>query len=279
MNVRIIAALTVVLFALSGCDRSETEAVATTVGKAVNSFFRAFDAVGVTNISLSTSSDVTMGYSALDGSGEWSRIFDASEASTAEDALAYIEKTCTKCAASDKSVLVPLYLRETRLPGSPHGDFDVWSVSKELFLVVEYEAGDPANITMCDFVLCDGRVLRRLVPFATLPASDQVWDCVRQSRGNPAALNNIAAMLFNDVALRSAVSPEHINFLLLMAGGAGDPIACRNLAIYYASSLATDSDKDYKRDFWLRRTSEAVQEKKKGFAPALEAREIAEWPR
>lgn len=280
MKRKTMAVLSVVVaLSMAGCNREDRQAAVETVQKAVNSVFVAFDAIGVTNISLSASSDITMGYAALDGSGELRRIFDPSEVSTAEDALAYIEKTCTPCHKSDKGILLPLYLAETRLPGSPHGDFEVWNVAKDIFLVVETEKGDPSSILMCDFVLCDGKTLRRLVPFATLPGSDTVWDCVRQSRGNPAALNNIAAMLFNDVALRSAVSAEHINFLLLMAGGAGDPIACRNLAIYYASSLATDEDKDYKRDFWLRRTSEAVQEKQQGFTPALEARTIEEWPR
>ena len=279
MNIKTMAVLSMTALLLSGCDGTDNESVSSVVEKAVNSFFVAFDAVGVTNINLATTSDITLSYSALDGSGEWRRIFDPSDAATAEDALAYIEKTCTHLGASDTGILMPLYLHETRLPGSANGDFDVWNVSKDLFLVIESEHGEPTNIIMCDFVLCDGRTLRRLVPFATLPTSDMIWDCVRQSRGNPAALNNIAAMLFNDVALRSAVSAEHINFLLLMAGGAGDPIACRNLALYYSSPLATDEDKSYKRDFWLRRTSEAVQEKQQGFTPALEARTIEEWPK
>lgn len=263
---------------VAGCDKSERQAVSDTVEKAVNAFFVAFDPVGVTNVALSASSDVTMGYSALDGSGEWRWIFEPSDVSTAEDALAYIEATCTPCAPSDKVVLIPMYLRQTRLPGSMPGDFAVWNVAKEIFLVVETERGDPSKILMCDFVLCDGRALRRLAPFAKLPTSDKLWDCIRQARSNPAALNNIAAMLFNDVALRSEVSAEHIGFYLVMAAGAGDPIACRNLAIYNASALATDADKDYKRDFWLRRTSETVQEKQRGFSPALEDRPIQDWP-
>lgn len=280
MSVKTMCALSVALALLaSGCSREDRQAAVEAVEKAVNSVFVAFDAIGVTNIALSASSDITMGYAALDGSGELRRIFDASEVSTAEDALAYIEKTCTPCDKSDKALLLPLYMNETRLPGTRHGDFEVWNVTKDVFLVLETEPGDRSAIMLCDFVICDGRTLRRLVPFATLPGSDTVWDCVRQSRANPAALNNVAAMLFNDVALRSAVSAEHINFLLLMAAGAGEPIACRNLAIYYASALATDDDKDYKRDFWLRRTSEAVQEKQKGFTPVLEPRTIEEWPR
>lgn len=279
MNVKSIAAFTLSAALLCGCDGTDKETIVSVVEKAVDSFFVAFDAVTVTNIALSTTADVTMGYAALDGSGEWRRIFDPSESATAEDALAYIEKTCERCIPSDKAFLTKMYMKEVRLPGAQVGDLEVWHVDGDIFLVVESERGNPTDIALCDFVICDGTALRRLIPFARLPASDMIWDCIRQSRSNPAALNNLAAMLFNDVAMRSAVSAEHINFLLLMAGGAGDPIACRNLAIYYASALATDNDKAYKRDFWLRRTSEAVQEKQQGFRPVLEHRIIAEWPR
>lgn len=279
MDLKTMAASALAVAFLCGCDGTDRDAVVATVEKAVNSFFVAFDAVAVTNVALSTTSDITMGYSALDGTGEWRWIFEPSEISTAEDALAYIEKTCQRCIRTDRDFLVKLYLREARRQGETTGDFEAWHVVDDIFLVVESEKGEPASIIRCDFVICDGKALRRLIPFATLPASDNVWNCVRQCRRNPAALNNLAAMLFNDVALRSAVSAEHINFLLLMAGGAGDPIACRNLAIYYASALAKDDDKDYKRDFWLRRTSEAVQEKQQGFTPLLEPRTIEEWPR
>ncbi len=276
-----IALLCAATCALAGCDKRDggkSGAEAPARGRAGN--FVAFDAASVTNIPLARTASIKLDYAALDGKGELQRILEPGDISTVEEALAYIGRTCARADENAAKTIVKLYLDETRVGGiGAENAFAVWEVAPELYLVVESAKEAAQEILMCDFVLCDGAVLRRLAPFEALPASDAIWECMRACRKNPAALNNIAAMLFNGVAMRSAVSAEHINFLLLMAAGAGEPVACRNLAKFYASSLSEDADRDYKRDFWLRRTREAVMEKNAGFAPALEPRTLEDWPR
>lgn len=283
MRVKLPYMLAFAAVVAAGCDRAAPESAPADAAsrRTASGLFAPFDAAGITNVDFTSASGMAMGYSSLDGNGEWKWIYEPSEDATAEDALAYIEKTCTACDAAEKDAIVALYLEETRLPGSleAHGDFAVWKAGDELYLVVESATDDPADVKECDFVICDGRHLRRLVPFATLPSSDKIWECARQARTNPAALNNIAAMIYNDVAKKRAVMAEHIGVLLRMAGSVAEPMACRNLAVYYASPLAKDADKDRKRDFWLRRAGEAVKVKADGLAPALKRRTVEEWPR
>ncbi len=284
---RIMVARTLAMFSLAavafaGCDGTgggASSAKSSAGERSADPSLVAFDPAGVTNVSFSAGAAATLSYSALDGTGEWLWIFEPSEFSTVEDALAYVERVCVRCESSDVAILLPLYLNETRLPGGRNGDFTFWAVSDGLFLVVENAPGGTGDVAMFDFVFCDGQTMRRLAPFAALPASDRVWDSVRQARENPAALNNVAAMLFNDVGMRSAVSLEHIGFLLRMAAGAGDPIACRNMAVLCAGAPGDAAANARKRDFWLGRASKAVSEKSNGFAPALKARPLEDWPR
>lgn len=220
----------------------------------------------------------SMDYASLDGKGLWTSLGEC--AAPPGVAEANIEKSCVRCSAAFESMLAKLYLDAVRLPGyEPEGRFAAWKVTNEVFVVIEYEDAGRTKPALCDFVLFDGIEMRHLVPFAAAPPSGRIWDSLMNAKTDPAALNNIAAMALNGVALRSAFTPEHAKALMMIAAGAGDPVACRNMAKLCEMQKPGASDRGRRRDFWLRRAAVSLRQRLEGATPKIGLLKVADWPR
>ena len=160
--------------------------------------------------------------------------------------------------------------------------YDTYSLGDDLYLMCESEGTGRMNMHSYEFVLYDGTTFRRLMPFESMPTSERIIASLREARTNPAAMNNLAAMVFNQVADHHSVSWEYVYRLLKTAADAGEPMACRNLAVLYSSSWAygfeNEDDRDGQRDIWLRRAAASAKAVNGGLKPRLEKRPLKEWP-
>lgn len=160
--------------------------------------------------------------------------------------------------------------------------YDTFSLGDDLYLMCETEGTGRMNMHSYEFVLYDGTTFRRLLPFEVMPKSERVIASLRAARTNPAAMNNLAAMVFNEVADCHSVSWEYVYQLLKAAADAGEPMACRNLAVLYSSwrthGFEKDGDRDNQRDIWLRRAAACAKAVNDGLKPRLEKRPLEEWP-
>ena len=159
--------------------------------------------------------------------------------------------------------------------------YSLWSLGDDLYLVKTEEPGGAMGMHMYWFAMADvdADVIKVLLVFDHLPESEWEIESLKQARTNPAALNNIAAMVFNHVAWHHSISTDYIEKLLLIAAAAGEPTACRNLA-----TLHSGDPYGYKRDEekmadWRARAAACARARKQGRRPKMAPLAIADWPK
>lgn len=195
------------------------------------------------------------------------------------------EKCDLGCEASVNSRIVHKYLSlfgEVENFEEELGKYSLWSLGGELYLVKTEEPGGSMGMHMYAFVMYDSQTdgFGAILPFDFLPESERAIETIRQARSRPEAMNNIAAMVLNNVAWHHCVDAEYPIKLLKLAAEAGEPVACRNLAIYYSTRCGADADARAIGEYWRRRAASCAKAKKGGLEPRL-ARPLAisEWPR
>ena len=127
---------------------------------------------------------------------------------------------------------------------------------------------------MRSYVYCldNGKMARRLVVFDYEPNERQL-ESVFAARTNPSALNNVAAMIYNEEASRGVAADEYIVKLLEMAALGGEPAACRNLAYYYGKK------KEARRSgVWAKLAGIVARRRSQRAKLGLDRRPLSEWP-
>ena len=150
--------------------------------------------------------------------------------------------------------------------------YQAWKLGDELYLLLVED--DTGRMKMRSYVYCldDGKTSRRLVVFDYEPGARQV-ESVVAARTNPSALNNVAAMIYNEEASRGVVADEYIVKLLEMAALGGEPAACRNLAYYYGKKKKTE-----RSDVWAKLAGTLARRRSQRAKLRLERRPLSEWP-
>lgn len=163
-------------------------------------------------------------------------------------------------------------------PGNRHV-YRAWKVNDEMYLLVVDYSG---RMSMRSYIYCmyDGTTAARLVQFEYPPYPKQTESALA-ARTDPAALNNIAAMLYNDEAEgRDFSREEYAESLLQMAACANEPVACLNLAFYYKESARRDKKPglEAKSRKWLEYAKIAEERRAKHGKRAMARRPLLEWP-
>lgn len=134
------------------------------------------------------------------------------------------------------------------VPKGRERPYTAQNLGSGLYEFVDYGA-DGAGRTYV-YMFMDGQTCRATPPFAFEPDSEIMAKSIIELRRNPAALNNLAAMVYNGLAKSGAYSKGYVEWLLVVASSAGEPMACRNLAIFYSDPGRGIKD-DRKRDYYL----------------------------
>ena len=150
--------------------------------------------------------------------------------------------------------------------------YQAWKLDDELYLLLDED--DSGRMRMRSYIFCldDGMTSRRLVVFGYEPSERQV-ESVIVARINPSALNNVAAMIYNEEASRGVVADEYIVKLLEMAALGGESAACRNLAYYYAAKK-----KMARSAAWFELAGTVARRRNQHAKLRLERRPVCEWP-
>lgn len=158
--------------------------------------------------------------------------------------------------------------------------YSLWHIADDLYLVKTEESGGQMGMHMYWFVMADvnADIIKELLVFDYLPDGEMEIESMKQARTNPAAMNNIAAMVFNHVAWHHSIADEYVEKLLLLAAQSGEPAACRNLAVLY-SSYPYDKEKCRQEiDYWLSRANECAMAVDAGRKTTFKPLSIYEWP-
>lgn len=194
-------------------------------------------------------------------------------------------KRCdTGCEASTNSRIVYEYLSTFSEPENYEDElerYSLWYLGEDLYVIKAEEASGQMGIHMYGFVMydADNDDFKVLLPFDSLPQDERILASLRQARTNPAAINNIAAMAYDHVAWRHSISDKYIVSLLEIAAYAGEPTACRNLAIYFGDRLLDDLDKDARRKMWLDKAFSCEKKIQNGEFPSFKSLSVAQWPK
>lgn len=216
---------------------------------------------------------------------EYCRLANSVGAHEADSWLTNNAKRCdTGCEVSTNSRIVYKYLSTFSEPENFEEElerYSLWHLGEDLYVVKTEEASGQMGMHMYGFVMydVDNDDFKVLLPFDYLPQDERIIASLRQARTNPAAINNIAAMAYNNVAWRQSISDEYIVSLLEIAANAGEPTACRNLAIYFGDRFLDDSEKDAKRKMWLDKAFSGAKAVQNGKQPNLKPLSISQWPK
>lgn len=150
--------------------------------------------------------------------------------------------------------------------------YQAWKLGDELYLLLVED--DTGRMKMRSYVYCldDGKTSRRLVVFDYEPGKRQI-ESVVAARTDPSALNNVAAMIYNEEASRGMVADEYIVKLLEMAALGGEPAACRNLAYYYGKRKESA-----RSSVWSKLAATVARRRNRNAKLRLERRPVSEWP-
>ena len=129
------------------------------------------------------------------------------------------------------------------------------------------------RIRLYTFVLFDGETRRTFVELDHLPDPGEMYS-ILSVRNNPDAVNNIAAMYYNDEAWTHSVDDDYVVRLLTVAAQFGSATACENLA-----KLGRDRRWSKVRvERWLYFAEACRDTIEAGHAPKMELKSISDWP-
>ena len=149
-----------------------------------------------------------------------------------------------------------------------------WRIAGNLYLVLSADDSGRMKIRIYTFVLFDGKSRRTVAEFDYLP-DPEVMNSILSVWTVPDAVNNVAAMYYNNTAWTHFADDDYVVRLLLVAARFGSVTACENLA-----KLGHDRRWSRGRVERWRRFAEACRNAiDAGWVPKMELNSILDWPR
>ena len=152
-------------------------------------------------------------------------------------------------------------------------ELTAWRIAGNICLIHSADDSGRMKIRMYTFVLFDGESRRTIAEFDYLPDPDAM-NAILSVWTVPDAVNNIAAMYYNDKAWTHSVDDDYVVRLLTMAAQFGSVTACENLAM-----LGRDRGWSKARvGRWLYFAEACRNAIGTGHAPKMELKSISDWP-
>lgn len=152
-------------------------------------------------------------------------------------------------------------------------ELTAWRIAGNVCLVHSADDSGRMKIRMYTFVLFDGESRRTIAEFDYLPDPDAM-NAILSVWTVPDAVNNVAAMYYNDKAWTHSVDDDYVVRLLTIAAQFGSVTACENLA-----KLGRDRRWSKARiERWLYFAEACRDTIESGHAPKMELKSISDWP-
>ena len=152
-------------------------------------------------------------------------------------------------------------------------ELTAWRIAGNICLVHSADDSGRMKIRMYTFVLFDGKARRTIAEFDYLPDPDTM-NAILSVWTVPDAVNNVAAMYYNDKAWTHSVDDGYVVRLLTIAARFGSVAACENLA-----KLGRDRRWSKARvERWLHFAEACRDAIEAGHAPKMELKSISDWP-
>ena len=152
-------------------------------------------------------------------------------------------------------------------------ELTAWRIGGNFYLVHSADDSGRMRMRMYTFVLFDGRTRRTIAMFDYLP-DPVTMNSILSVWTVPDAVNNVAAMYYNDMAWTHSVDKDYVVRLLTIAAQFGSVTACENLA-----KLGRDRGWSKARvERWLHFAEACRDTIKAGHAPKMELKGISDWP-
>ena len=152
-------------------------------------------------------------------------------------------------------------------------ELTAWRIAGNICLIHSADDSGRMKIRMYTFVLFDGESRRTIAEFDYLPDPDAM-NAILSVWTVPDAVNNVAAMYYNDKAWTHSVDDDYVVRLLTIAAQFGSVTACENLA-----KLGRDRRWSKARiERWLYFAEACRDTIEAGHAPKMELKSISDWP-
>lgn len=152
-------------------------------------------------------------------------------------------------------------------------ELTAWRIAGNVCLVHSADDFGRMRIRLYTFVLFDGETRRTIAEFDCLPDPDAM-NAILSVLTVPDAVNNIAAMYYNNEAWTHSVDDDYVVRLLTIAAQFGSVTACENLA-----KLGRDRRWSKARvERWLYFAEACRDTIEAGHAPKMELKSISDWP-
>lgn len=152
-------------------------------------------------------------------------------------------------------------------------ELTAWRIAGNVCLVLSADDSGRMKIRMYTFVLFDGESRRTIAEFSCLPDPDAM-NAILSVWTVPDAVNNVAAMYYNDKAWTHSVDDDYVVRLLTIAAQFGSATACENLA-----KLGRDRRWSKARvERWLYFAEACRDTIEAGHLPKMELKSISDWP-
>ena len=153
-------------------------------------------------------------------------------------------------------------------------ELTAWKLCNDIYLLLAADDTGRMRIRTYEFVLFDGKTRRTIAEFDYMPPPDRV-SAILSVKSNPDAVNNVAAMYYNEEAWTHSVDNDYVVRLLALAARLGSATACENFAV-----LGKDRGWAKERiEGWRKYAEVCRQGAKTGCAPKGGLESVAKWPK